>query len=131
MEIHKIFLLFFYFKVRWHYNLIHGITLWPKLKWTKLQPCNLEHSAIDQYKWHNLYSKVTNNFQANWHIQHLKASQKRQWKMSAPAPIVNVSCPTCKFICASDFGFRSYLNAHSHGLHIVFIFLTHYHYITH
>ncbi|XP_059800959.1 thyroid hormone receptor beta isoform X1 [Hypanus sabinus] len=77
-------------------------------------PRDLEHTAADRSKWCNLCSKTANNFQANWRMQRLKASQERHRKASAPAPTDGAPCPICNCICTSDFGLRSHMCAHRH-----------------
>ncbi|XP_059849029.1 uncharacterized protein LOC132406918 isoform X1 [Hypanus sabinus] len=74
------------------------------LKWAKLQPRDLEHTAADRSKWRNLCSKAANNFQAK--------SQERHREASAPAPTGGAPCPICNHICALDFGLRSHMRAH-------------------
>ena len=85
------------------------------LKWADLQPRQLESAASDRSHWRALTKKAKLNFETDRRQRLAAAREKRHRAASIPVPTTGVACPTCKRLCASEFGLRSHMRAHKHS----------------
>jgi hypothetical protein len=82
------------------------------LKWTGLQPRQLEAAAADRAHWRALTNNAVQAFE-NDRREHLIAARDRRHR-AAPASAQTgvIPCPICNRMCASAFGLRSHMRVH-------------------
>ena len=82
------------------------------IKWTGIQPRQLETAASDRSRWRALTTNAVKAFEDD-RRQRLAAARDRRHKAATASVLsTGVPCPICSRTCASDFGLRSHMRIH-------------------
>ena len=84
-------------------------TLKSNLKWSGIQPRQLEACASDRSGWRSLTYKATAAFDEDRRQRLAAARDKRHRAASTSIQNTDFQCSTCGRLCASSFGLRSHM----------------------
>ena len=87
-------------------------TLKSNLKWSGIQPRQLEACASDRSGWRSLTYKATAAFDEDRRQRLAAARGKRHRAASTSIQNTDFQCLTCGRLCASSFGLRSHMRRH-------------------
>ena len=87
-------------------------TLKSNLKWSVIQPRQLEACASDRSGWRSLTYKATAAFDEDRRQRLAAARDKRHRAASTSIQNTDFQCSTCGRLCASSFGLRSHMRRH-------------------
>ena len=87
-------------------------TLKSNLKWSGIQPRQLEACASDRSGWRSLTYKATAAFDEDRRQRLAAARDKRHRAASTSIQNTDFLCSTCGRLCASSFGLRSHMRRH-------------------
>ena len=87
-------------------------TLKSNLKWSGIQPRQLEACASDRSGWRSLTYKATAAFDEDRRQRLAAARDKRHRAASTSIQNTDFQCSTCGRLCASSFGLRSHMRRH-------------------
>ena len=82
------------------------------LKWSGIQPRQLEACASDRSGWRSLTSKAITAFDEDRRQRLAAARDRRHRAASTSVQNTNFQCNTCGRLCASSFGLRSHMRRH-------------------
>lgn len=87
-------------------------TIKSNLKWSGIQPRQLEACASDRSGWRSFTSKATATFDEDRRRRLEAARERRHRAASTSIQNTNFQCDICGRLCASGFGLRSHMRRH-------------------